>query len=98
MMVNAVEKGVAPKARVANHYIAGKTGTSQTYKHGKALRGAGTTIASLAGFGPIDNPKFVILVVLDRPRTSEWGSDSAAPLFSEIGQFLYDYYNIPPDK
>lgn len=98
MMVNAVENGVAPKAKVKKHFIAGKTGTAQTYKHGVALRGPGTTITSLGGFGPVDNPKFVILAVLDRPRTNEWGSDTTAPLFAEIAEFLYDYYNVPPDK
>ncbi|KKP40902.1 hypothetical protein A2229_00315 [Candidatus Peregrinibacteria bacterium RIFOXYA2_FULL_33_7] len=98
MMVPVVEKGVAPKAKIATHYIAGKSGTSQTYKNGKAMSGVGTTVASFAGFGPIDDPKFVILVIIDRPRTDEWGSNTAAPLFSEIGSFLYDYYNIPPDK
>ena len=98
MLVSAVENGVANKAQVDGHYVAGKTGTSQTYKWGKPLSGAGTTITSFAGYGPIDDPKFVVLVKLDRPRTSEWGSETAAPIFKEIATFLFDYYNIPPDK
>jgi cell division protein FtsI/penicillin-binding protein 2 len=98
MLVSAVENGVAFKAQVPGHYIAGKTGTSQTYKHGKPLHGAGTTITSFAGYGPIDDPKFVVLVKLDKPHTSEWGAETAAPLFKEIATFLFDYYNIPPDK
>ena len=98
MLVSAVENGVASNAQVGSHYIAAKTGTSQTYKHGKPLKGAGTTIASIAGFGPIDNPKFVLLVKLDRPRSSEWASDTAAPLFSKIATYLYEYLGIPPDK
>lgn len=98
MMTTTVERGIAPEARLKDHYIAGKSGTSQTYKHGRALRGVGTTIASFAGFGPIADPKFAILVIIERPRTNEWGSTTAAPLFGEIADFLYDYYNIPPDK
>jgi len=98
MLVSAVENGVAKNAQVDNHYVAGKTGTSQTYKWGKPLEGAGTTITSFAGYGPVDDPKFVILVKLDRPRQSEWGSDTAAPIFADIAEFLFDYYNIPPDK
>jgi cell division protein FtsI/penicillin-binding protein 2 len=62
------------------------------------MEGAGTTITSFAGYGPIENPQFVVLVKLDRPRASEWGSQTAAPIFTEIADFLFDYYNIPPDK
>lgn len=98
MLVSAVENGVANRAQVDGHYVAGKTGTSQTYKWGEPLTGAGTTITSFAGYGPVDDPKFVVLVKLDRPRASQWGSETAAPLFKEIATFLFDYYNVPPDK
>lgn len=98
MMVNAVESGVSGRARVKGHYIAGKTGTAQTYKHGKPLTGPGTTIVSFIGFAPVDNPRFAVLVKIDRPRTTIWADATAAPLFSEIADFLFKYYNIPPDK
>jgi len=98
MLVSSVENGVANKAQIDGHYVAGKTGTSQTYKWGKPLTGAGTTITSFAGYGPIDDPKFVVLVKFDMPRTNEWGSETAAPVFKKIVTFLFDYYNIPPDK
>lgn len=98
MLVSSVQNGVAKNAQVDRHFVAGKTGTSQTYKWGQPLEGAGTTIASFAGYGPIDNSKFVILVKLDRPRSSEWGSETAAFIFSDIATFLFDYYNVPPDK
>lgn len=98
MMVSAVENGVANTAQVNGHYIAGKTGTAQTYKRGQPLTGAGTTIASFAGYAPIDDPKFVVLVKIDKPRTSVWGAETAAPVFAQLAEFLFDYYNIPPDK
>ncbi len=98
MMVNATENGVARRAQVKGHYIAGKTGTAQTYKHGKPLTGPGTTITSFVGFAPIDKPKFAALVKIDRPRSTIWADATAAPLFAEIGEFLFKYYNIPPDK
>ena len=98
MLVNSTENGVAAQAQVEGHLVAGKTGTSQTYKHGRALSGTGTTITSFAGYGPIDDPQFVILVKFDHPRENEWGSQTAAPTFSEIAGYLFDYYNIPPDK
>ncbi len=81
-----------------NHYYAGKSGTAQTYKWGKALSGPGTTIGSFAGFGPIDEPQFLVLVKLDHPRTNEWGAETAGEVFKNIITYLYDYYNLPPDK
>ncbi|MBL4694859.1 penicillin-binding protein 2 [Candidatus Gracilibacteria bacterium] len=98
MLVNSTENGVANRGQVENHLVGGKTGTSQTYKRGQALTGVGTTITSFAGFGPVQDPQFVILVKLDRPQRSEWGSSTAAPTFSKVAEYLFDYYNIPPDK
>lgn len=98
MMVSAVERGVAMHAGVPNHYIAGKTGTAQTYYRGKPLSGSGTTNATVMGYGPIDKPRFVMLIKLTRPRKSEWADATAAPIFSQMAQYLFDYYNIPPDK
>lgn len=98
MLISAVENGVARNAQVPGHYLAGKTGTAQTYFKGKPLKGAGTTIANVIGFAPIDNPRFVILIKLDKPRSSEWADATAAPLFSEIAGYLFNYFNIPPDK
>ncbi len=98
MLVNAVENGVAKAAALPNHYLAAKTGTSQTYKHGKPVTGAGTTITSMVGFGPIENPKFILYVKLDRPRTSEWADSTTAYAFKDIAAYLFDYFGVPPDK
>ena len=97
MMVSVVENGGASRARVQGYHIAGKTGTAQTYKRGKPLTGPGTTIASFIGFAPIKEPKFVVLVKIDRPRSSIWADSTSAPLFADITKFLFKYYNIPPD-
>gem|GEM_PF-220917 len=97
MMTAVVEEG-APLAALDTHYIAGKTGTAQTYKWGKALSGKGTTITSFVGFAPIDDPQFTVLVKLDRPKTIEWGAATAGPIFKELAEFLVTYYNIQPDK
>ncbi len=98
MMASVVENGGANRARVPGYRIGTKTGTAQTYKNGVPLTGPGTTIASFIGMAPIDHPKFVMLVKIDRPRASIWADASAAPLFQQIAEFLFQYYNIPPDK
>lgn len=98
MLVNAVENGVAKEARVDHHFVAAKTGTAQTYKNGRALTGIGTTVTSIAGFAPTEDPQFVIIIKFDYPRSSLWCADTAAPTFKAIADYLFDYYNIPPDR
>ena len=97
MLTSVVEQGI-PQAELDNHFVAGKSGTAQTYKWGKALSGKGTTITSFVGYGPIDDPQFVILIKFDYPKTNEWGANTAGPVFADIAEFLFSYYNIPPDK
>jgi cell division protein FtsI/penicillin-binding protein 2 len=97
MMVSVVESSATQRAAVPGYKVAGKTGTAQTYKHGKPLTGPGTTIASFIGFGPFQDPRFAILVKIDRPRSSIWSDATATPLFAEIAGFLFKYYNVPPE-
>jgi len=98
MLLNAVTNGIARGGRVWGHTVMGKTGTSQTYRNGKALTGEGTTITSFAGFGPFHDPKFVVLVKFDYPKTSQWGSETAAGTFRRVAEFLFSHFGIPPDR
>lgn len=98
MLVSVVEKGQGKGARVPGYTIAGKTGTAQTYKHGQPLEGAGTTIVTFAGYAPANDPKFLVLVKLDRPRISPWADVTATPLFKKIAAYLLQYLNVAPDK
>lgn len=94
MMVSAVEKGETKYLKPGNYRIAGKTGTAQIPIAGHY--DTEKTIASFVGFAPADKPKFVMLVTLDRPTTSPWGSETAAPLFFDITKELFVYYGISP--
>ena len=40
----------------------------------------------------------MILIVIDRPGTTIWGSTAAAPLFSEVAKVMIDYFDIKPDQ
>ncbi len=95
MLVNVIEKGQASKAKVDGYYFAGKTGTAQVAGKGGYLD---DTIHSFIGFGPASDPKFVILVKIDKPKKGRYSSSTAAPVFSQIASFLVQYYNIPPEK
>ena len=98
MLLNSVDHGVAGGARVFGYNVMGKTGTSQTYKNGKAQEGLGTTITSFAGFAPLKTPQFVVLVKYDYPKVSQWGSETAAITFKNVTEFLFNYLSLPPDK
>lgn len=96
MMVSAVDKGEAKWAKPKGYRIAGKTGTAQIPVAGHY--DATKTIASFVGFAPADNPKFVMLVLLNEPTSSQWGSETAAPLFFSIAKELFSHYGIAPDS
>lgn len=98
MMVSVVEEGHATHAAVPGYYIAGKTGTAQVAKQGSAGYQAGVTKATFAGFGPVEDPVFAMVVMLDHPRTSPWASDTAAPVFGEIADFLLHYLEVAPRR
>ncbi len=84
------------KAVVPGYRIAGKTGTASIPIPG-GYDPVGT-IASFAGYLPADDPHFVILVKLDRPQTSEWGSQVASPVFAAVAKQLVVLKGLPPDS
>jgi len=96
MLVNAVNKGEAKFTKAKGYRIAGKTGTAQIPIAGHY--DPHKTIASFIGFGPADDPKFAMLVVVDRPTTSIYGAETAAPIFFSIAKDLLTYYGIPPTE
>jgi len=95
ILIYTAEKG-APKSLVPGYTIAGKSGTAQISIPGGYDPQA--TIASFVGFAPAYDPRFLILVKVDRPRDTPWGTAVAAPVFRNIAQRLFILLNIPPDK
>ncbi len=96
MLVSAVNKGEAQWARLKGYRIAGKTGTASIPVAGHY--DPNQTIASFIGYGPADNPKFVMLVIIDRPKTSIYGAETAAPVFFSIAKDILTYYGISPTE
>ena len=87
----------ASLALVPGYRVAGKTGTAQIpmpYGYYDSTR----TNASFIGWGPVDDPQFMIYVWLEKPSASIWGSETAAPVFSEMAQKTVILLNIPPDQ
>ncbi|MGH2469894.1 MAG: hypothetical protein ACRDGF_07455, partial [Chloroflexota bacterium] len=53
-------------------------------------------IASLVGFAPAQDPRFVMLVKIDRPGDVPFGSEVAAPVWSDIARQIFVRYQIQP--
>ncbi|MBI4652717.1 penicillin-binding protein 2 [Candidatus Kuenenbacteria bacterium] len=94
MLISVVKNGCGKRAGVKNYYMAGKTGTAQVPDKGGY---SNKTIQTFVGFGPVDDPRFTILVKLDQPQVKD-ASISAAPIFSKIAEFILNHYQIPPEK
>jgi cell division protein FtsI/penicillin-binding protein 2 len=82
-------------ALVPGYRLAGKTGTAQIPVDG--FYDSTQTNASFIGWGPVDDPQFMIYVWLERPSASIWGSETAAPVFGEMAEKTVVLLDIPPD-
>lgn len=95
MMVSAVDK--AEVARIPGYEIAGKSGTAQVPDFKRGGYG-GEYIHSYVGFGPASDPRFTILMKVDKPKGVGLAGSTVVPGFRELAQFILNYYNIPADK
>jgi cell division protein FtsI (penicillin-binding protein 3) len=84
ILTEVVDNGTGKSARVEGIPVAGKTGTAQKIDVLTRRYHADSFLASFCGFAPASSPRLVIGVFIDEPRTSQWGSLEAAPLFSRI--------------
>jgi stage V sporulation protein D (sporulation-specific penicillin-binding protein) len=73
-----------PTARIAGYTTAGKTGTAQMVENGYYASGA--YVASFIGYVPAEQPRFVILVKIERPQGTYYGSTVAAPVFATLAR------------
>lgn len=88
-------EGTAPKAALEHYTVAGKTGTAQKVEGGTYVH---KFVASFIGFFPADDPELCISVVLDEPKGSYYGGQTAAPVFRQIAERAASYLNIRPDR
>lgn len=98
MLETVVETGgTAPRARMDEYRVAGKTGTAQ--KVDPIARGySDKRIASFVGMVPAEDPRAVILVVIDEPKTDVYGGLVAAPAFKEIALQMMPHVGAPKSR
>ncbi len=97
MLVDVVEHGYGTPAAIPGYYLAGKTGTAQVVgTDGKY--DPTNNIGSFIGFGPVENPQFLMMVRIDHPRDVQFAESTAEPAWAQIARFILGYYNIPPTR
>ena len=96
-MESVVKNGSGPGVKMEGHRIGGKTGTAQ-----KALNGvyiAGARICSFVATLPIDDPRYVVLVVVDEPQgANAYGSTVAVPVARQIIEALLVLEKVAPSQ
>lgn len=93
IMEYVVSEGGGGSAKIAGYRIGGKTGTADKAENGEYK---GNTYSSFIGMAPMDDPKFVCLVVVDSPQGMHYGSLTAAPIAKEFMENALPYMNISP--
>ena len=95
-MESVVDNGSGSEVKIEGYRIAGKTGTSQ-----KAFNGSYSSkkVCSFVAILPVNDPKYVVLVVIDEPvKSYAYGSTVAVPVAKEIIESLIVIEKIPPNK
>lgn len=97
MLVSVVDNGYDLQGKVNGYRVAGKTGTAQIpdvnggYKENEYIH-------SFAGYFPADDPKYAMLIVLNKPKKYNFASSTCAPYFSKLAQWLLNYSQIKPSS
>ena len=91
------EHGTGARAAIPGYRTGGKTGTAQKPKDGGYE--AGAYFASFAGFAPVEDPRYVVAVMIDEPRAGgHYGGAAAAPVFRDLLGFVLGHERVPPSS
>jgi cell division protein FtsI (penicillin-binding protein 3) len=96
LMVGIVDHGTGHAAVIQGYEVGGKTGTAQKMDPATKRYSHAPGVLSFIGVTPADDPRLVMLVMLDEPKNEKWGSEAAAPIFSTIGREVLRYLEIAP--
>ncbi len=94
ILENVCENGTGKLARIPGYRVGGKTGTAQLVEDG--VYAPGKYVASFLGVAPVDDPRIVMLVKIEKP-TPYWGGLVAGPVFSKVGEKALWKLGVKPD-
>lgn len=96
ILEKVVSDGTGKNAYLEGYRVGGKTGTAQKVEDGKYV--SGKYISSFLGIAPMDDPKVVVLVILDEPGVYPYfGGTVAAPVVREIIKDSLMHLGVQPE-
>lgn len=96
MMEKVVESGTGKNAAISGYKVAGKTGTAQVPNPKTGGYYGNRFMSSFIGFGPTDDPKVTLVVIVENPKNGSYGGTVAAPIFKGIVEKVLFYLGVPP--
>jgi cell division protein FtsI (penicillin-binding protein 3) len=97
MLKTVTEKGgTAEAAALAGYEVAGKTGTAQKVDGLLGRYAEDRYTSGFMGFGPADDPRIAMVVVIDEPRGNDFGGVVSAPVFRTVSEKVFPYLNALP--
>ena len=98
MLVHVVDVALAGgQVKMPGYSIAAKTGTAQIPKQGESGYSE-EYLHTFFGYAPAFDPKFLVLLYLERPQGVRYASETLSMPFKDMVEFLINYYEIPPDR
>lgn len=98
MMEVVVQHGSGYKAFTPGYRIAGKTGTAQIANPNGPGYLENQNIGTFVGFAPAEDPKFVVMVRINKPQTQGFAETTTVPVFTNLTRWLLQYYAVPPSS
>jgi len=96
ILEGVVTRGSGSRAAVPGYRVAGKTGTSHRSQSGGYAEDRYVSV--FAGFAPVSDPRYAIAVVVHDPKDGRYfGSQVAAPVFSEVMGHALRLGGVEPD-
>lgn len=84
IMADEINSGGGLNAKIDGYNFCGKTGTAQRLNSEGTGYAEGQYIGSFVGFGPLEDPEYVVLIVVDNPSGVYYGAQVAAPVFKSM--------------
>ena len=97
MLTSTIDNGLAKNASLQAFSVAGKTGTAQIPDRSGSYE-SDEYISSFVGFAPAEDPRFVAVVVLERPQSRLLGTLTATSAFKGLALDVLPTERVQPDR